>query len=123
MPLWNSLLGTSRLGLVRQAIGVSIGLEEHQARFIGQGARTGGVLSTDQKLASKEVREQLREEWQRLQVGPKNSGATAILEQEGPAMVQMGKRYVNGPISSYCERWKAKGEKFFALGGVGAFLV
>jgi HK97 family phage portal protein len=66
---------------VRQLIGVSIGLEEHQARFIGQGARTGGVLSTDQKFANKEVREQLREEWRRLQAGPKNSGATAILEQ------------------------------------------
>jgi len=147
MPLWNSLLGTSRLGLVRQSIGVSIGLEEHQARFIGQGARTGGVLSTDQKFANKEVREQLREEWQRLQAGPKNSGATAILEQglkwqplglsmvdaqfidsrkfqlrdvarafdvppyklaiegesEGPAMVQMGQQYLNGPISGYCE--------------------
>ena len=81
MPMWNSLLGTSRLGMVRQSIGVSIGLEEHQARFIGQGARTGGVLSTDQKFANKEIREQLREEWQRLQAGPKNSGATAILEQ------------------------------------------
>jgi HK97 family phage portal protein len=166
MPLWNSLLGTSRLGLVRQSIGVSIGLEEHQARFIGQGARTGGVLSTDQKFANKEVREQLREEWQRLQAGPKNSGATAILEQglkwqplglsmvdaqfidsrkfqlrdvarafevppyklaiegesEGPAMVQMGQQYLNGPISGYCERWKAKGEKFFDLDGVEAFL-
>ena len=29
----------------------------HQARFVGQGARTGGVLSTDQKFASKEIRE------------------------------------------------------------------
>ena len=29
---------------------------------------------------------------------------------------------MNGPISSYCERWKAKGEKFFDLDGVDAFL-
>jgi hypothetical protein len=41
-------------------LGLGFGLEEHQARFVGQGARTGGVLSTDQKFASKETREQLR---------------------------------------------------------------
>jgi len=166
LPQWNSLLGSSRLSMVRQSIGIGIGLEEHQARFIGQGARTGGVLATDQKFASKEVREQLREEWQRLQGGPRNSGATAILEQglkwqplgltmvdsqfiesrnfqirdvarafdvppyklaiegenEGPAMVQMGQQYLNGPISGYCERWKAKGEKFFGLDGDDLFL-
>ena len=166
LPMWNSLLGSSRLSMVRQSIGLSMGLEEHQARFVGQGARTGGVLSTDQKFASKEVREQLRDEWQRLQSGPRNSGATAILEQglkwqplgltmvdsqfiesrnfqlrdiarafdvppyklaiegetEGPAMVQMGQEYLNGPISGYCERWKARGEKFFDLDGDDAFL-
>jgi HK97 family phage portal protein len=163
---WNSLLGSSRLTMVRESIGLGIGLEEHQARFVGQGARTGGVLSTDQKFASKEVREQLREEWARLQAGPKNSGATAILEQglkwqslglsmvdaqfiesrkfqlrdiarafdvppyklaiegeaEGPAMVQMGQEYLNGPISGYCERWKAKGEQFFEIDGEELFL-
>ena len=166
LPMYNSLLGSSRLSLVRESLGLGIGLEEHQARFVGQGARTGGVLSTDQKFASKEVREQLREEWQRLQAGPRNSGATAILEQglkwqalglsmvdsqfiesrnfqlrdiarafdvppyklaiegetEGPAMVQMGQQYLNGPISGYCERWKAKGEQFYELDGDDTFL-
>ena len=29
---------------------------------------------------------------------------------------------MNGPISGYCERWKAKGEKFFELDGEEAFL-
>lgn len=163
---WNSLLGSSRLSMVRESVGLSIGLEEHQARFVGQGARTGGVLTSEQKFASKEVRDQLRSEWQRLQAGPRNSGATAILEQglkwqplgltmvdsqfiesrnfqirdiarafnvppyklaiegetEGPAMVQQSQGYLNGPISGYCERWKAKGEKFFALDGEELFL-
>ena len=166
LPMWNSLLGSSRLSLVRESIGLGIGLEEHQARFVGQGARTGGVLSTDQKFASPEIRNQLRDEWQRLQAGPRNSGATAVLEQglkwmplglsmvdsqfiesrnfqlrdiarafdvppyklaiegetEGPAMVQMGQQYLNGPISGYCERWTAKCEQFHGLDGVGAFL-
>ncbi len=62
---------------MRESLGLGIGLEEHQARCVGQGARTGGALSTDQKFASKEI----REEWQHLQAGPLNSGATAIQEQ------------------------------------------
>lgn len=163
---WNSLLGSSRLAMVRESIGLSIGLEKHQARFVGQGARTGGILSTDAKIGSKEAREQIRSEWQRVQGGPTNSGATAILEQglkwqplgltmvdsqfiesrnfqirdiarafnvppyklaiegesEGPAMVQQSQGYLNGPISGYCERWKAKGEKFFGLDGEDLFL-
>lgn len=163
---WNSLLGSSRLAMVRESIGLSIGLEKHQARFVGQGARTGGVLSTEQKFGTKEAREQVRSEWQRVQGGPTNSGATAILEQglkwqplgltmvdsqfiesrnfqirdiarafnmpayklaiegesEGPAMVQAAQEYLNGPISGYCKRWKAKGEKFFDLDGEDIFL-
>ena len=163
---WNSLLGSSRLSMIRESVGLSMGLEEHEARFVGQGARTGGVLSTEQKFGSKEVREQLRSEWQQLQAGARNSGATAILEQglkwqplglsmvdsqfiesrnfqvrdiarafnvppyklaiegetEGPAMIQAGQQYLNGPISGYCERWKAKCEQFFDLDGTDLFL-
>lgn len=166
MPTWNSLMGTSRLSMVRESIGLSIGLEEHQARFVAQGARPGGVLSTDQKFATKESRDQLREEWQRLQGGPRNSGGVAVLEQglkwealgltmvdsqfiesrnfqvrdiarafdvppyklaiegeaEGAAMVQMGQQYLNGPISGYCERWKATFGIFFELDDDDLFL-
>jgi HK97 family phage portal protein len=163
---WNSLLGSSRLSMIRESVGLGMGLEEHQSRFVGQGARTSGALETDQKFASKEAREQIRNEWKTLMSGPRNSGAVAVLEQglkwqplgltmvdsqfiesrnfqirdiarafsvppyklaiegeaEGPAMVQMGQQYLNGPISGYCERWKAKGEKFFELDGEDVFL-
>jgi HK97 family phage portal protein len=162
---WNSLLGSSRLSMVRESIGLSMGLERHQSKFVGQGARTGGILSSDQKLTT-EVRAMLKSEWQKNQGGPANYGATTVLEQglkwqplgltmvdsqfiesrnfqirdiarafnvppyklaiegenEGPAMVQMGQQYLNGPISGYCERWKAKGEKFFGLDGDDLFL-
>jgi len=77
----HSLYGSSRLSMVRESIGLGIGLEEHEARFVGQGARTGGVLSTEGKLATKEAREQIRAEWQRVQSGPRNSGSVAVLEQ------------------------------------------
>lgn len=162
---WNSLLGSSRLTMVRESIGLSIALEKHQARFAGQGARLGGVLQTDAKLAP-EVKAQLASEWAKAKAGPDGSGSTGVLEQglkwqplgltmvdsqfiesrnfqirdiarafnvppyklaiegenEGPAMVQMGQQYLNGPISGYCERWKAKGEKFFGLDGDDLFL-
>lgn len=166
LSTWNSLLGSSRLSMVTETIGVAIGLERHQARFIGQGARVGGVLATEQKFATKEAREGLRAEFQRLQGGARNSGAIAVLEQglkwqplglsmvdsqylesrnfsvrdiarafnfppyrlalegeaEGTAMVQQAQNYLNGPVSGYCERWKAKGEQFFDLDGDDLFL-
>jgi HK97 family phage portal protein len=166
LPTGHSLLGSSRLTMARESIGLSMGLEEHESRFVGQGARTGGVLQTDKAFASKEVREQMREEWKILMAGPRNSGATAILEQglkwqplglsmvdsqfiesrnfqlrdlarafdvpphrlaiegetEGPAMVQAAQGYLNGPISGYCERWKARLEIFFDLDGEDVFL-
>ena len=162
---WNSLLGSRRIWMAREPIGLGMGLEQHQARFTGQGARVGGALKTDGKL-SKEAREMLKSEWQKNQAGPRNSGATAVLEQglewqqvgltmvdaqwiesrefqlrevarvfqlppyklgimgsdSGPSMVQQGQEYLNGPISGYCERWKAKLEKFFDLDGEETFV-
>jgi HK97 family phage portal protein len=165
LPLWNSLLGSNRIGMIRESVGLSIALERHQARFAGQGARPSGLLSTDQKLG-REVRDQLTSDWKAYREGAANSGSTAVLEQglkwqpltltmvdaqfiesrgfglrdiarafnvppyklaiegeaEGPAMVQMGQEYLNGPISGHCERWKASGEKFFGLDGESLFL-
>ena len=162
---WNSLMGSSRIQLARQPVGLGMGLEEHQARFAGQGARLSGVLQTDNKL-SKDVRDQLASQWAKAKGGPRNAGATAVLEEglkwqplgmsmvdaefmasrefqlreiarvfnvpgyklgimgadSGPSMVQQGQDYLNGPISGYCERWKAKLEKFFELNGEEIFI-
>jgi HK97 family phage portal protein len=162
---WNSLLGSNRIAMMRESVGLSMALEQHQARFAGQGARSGGILTTEQKLI-KEVREQLAADWKKQRAGPRNSGNTTILEQglkwqplglsmvdsqfiesrgfqlrdicrafdvppyklaiegenEGPAMVQMGQEYLNGPVSGHCERWKAKCENFFGIDGEDLFL-
>ena len=162
---WNSLLGSSRIQLARQPVGLGMGLEEHQARFAGQGTRLSGYLATDAKIAP-DVKEQLQSQWNKMKAGPRNSGSTAILEQglkwqplgmsmvdaefmasrefqlreiarvfnlpgyklgiqgadSGPSMVQMSQEYLNGPISGYCERWKAKLEKFFDLDGEDVFI-
>jgi len=165
LSTWNSLLGSNRIQMMRESVGLAMGLEQHQARFTGQGARSGGVLTTQGKL-TQEVREQIASDWKKQRSGPRNSGLTTILEQglewkplgltmvdsqfiesrafqlrdvcrafnvppykiaiegesEGPAMVQMGQEYLNGPISGHCERWKATGEKFFGIDGDDLFL-
>jgi hypothetical protein len=87
LPQWNSVIGSSRLSMVRQSIGLSVGRGEYQARFVGQAARTGGLLSTDQKFASKEIREQFRDEWQRLKAGPRN----VTLTQKGCSWTKCGR--------------------------------
>jgi phage portal protein BeeE len=56
-------------------------LEEHQAQFVVWGSRPDGMPSTDRAIRRKRVREQLRDEWERLQAGSRNARATAILEQ------------------------------------------
>ena len=137
-------------------------LRGHRPGSSGRAPAPAACSPRAQKFASKEI----REEWQRLQAGPRNSGAMAIMEQgltwqalglsmvdsqfiesrnfqlrdtarafdvppyklaiegetEGPAMVQMGQRYLNGPISGYCERWKAKAEQFYERDGDETFL-
>lgn len=166
LSLWHSLLGSSRLTMIRESVGLGIGMERHQARFVGQGARPSGTLQTETKFATPEAREQLRSEFQKIMAGPRNSGAIAVLEQglkwqslgltmvdaqfiesrnfqirdicrafgvppykiavegesEGPAIVQMGQEYLNGPISGYCERWTAALEKFWDLDGEDTFV-
>ena len=162
---WNSLWGSSRISLARQGIGLGMSLEEHQARFAGQGTRLSGYLTTDGKL-SKEVRDSLADQWAKAKAGPRNAGATAVLEEglkwsplgmtmvdaefmssrefqlrevarlfnvpayklnilggdTGPSIVQQGQDYLNGPISGYCERWKAKLEMTFGLDEDDVFL-
>lgn len=161
----NSLLGSNRIAMARQPIGLAMSLEEHQARFAGQGARISGFLKTDAKL-SPDARAELARQWQKTKGGPRNAGATAVLEEgltwqpvgmtmvdaefmasrefqlreiarvfqippyklgvagaeAGSTLIQQGQEYLNGPISGYCERWKAKMEKFFALDGEDLFI-
>jgi HK97 family phage portal protein len=79
MSTHHSLLGTSRIGLMQEAIGLGLSLEQHMARLMGQGARPGGVLTTEQKL-TKEVIDRIHAAWQETYAGNRNAGKTAILE-------------------------------------------
>lgn len=77
---WNSLLGTSRVGLMREPIGLALSQEQLSARIAGSGAKLGGVFETDQKL-TQDVIDRLREDFAQKYEGLRNAGKTLFLEQ------------------------------------------
>ena len=77
-PSWNGFEGLDGIRLAREAIGLSLALEEHGARFFGNGAIVGGVLSTDVILKQEQV-EELRASWNEAQSGLSNAYKTALL--------------------------------------------
>jgi HK97 family phage portal protein len=76
----NGLWGVSRIGMAREAIGLSLSQQEQAARFAKNGAHLGGVLQTDKKLSEVDAK-RLRNDWKSLKTGQANAGETAILEQ------------------------------------------
>lgn len=77
-PSWDGWQGLDGVKLAREAIGLSLAAEEHNARMFSNGARLGGVLSTESTL-SKDQLELLRESWKASQGGLANAYKTAIL--------------------------------------------
>lgn len=72
-------VGQSAIQLARQAVGLSLATEKFGAKFFGNGAHVGGVLTHPGKLTP-EAREQARRSWQEAQ-GGENHLRTALLEQ------------------------------------------
>ena len=77
-PSWNTWKGLDGVKLAREAIGLALATEEHGARMFSNGARVGGVLSTDGNLKEDQVKE-LRDSWEKVQGGTSNAYKTAIL--------------------------------------------
>lgn len=75
---WDGVTPIETIKAAREAIGLSLAAEEHSARMFGNGARVGGILSTDLALNETQVAT-LRESWQQTQGGPANAFNTAIL--------------------------------------------
>lgn len=76
----NGLVGSSRIRVAREAIALSLAQEQTAARFVGNGARPSGMLTTDQKLsdtAAARLRADIKENWNGLQ----NAGKLIIGEQ------------------------------------------
>lgn len=80
MALDNSLYGSSRITLAREAIGLALSQQELAGRLSANSTNLGGVLSTDQKL-TKEAAERIKLVWSQRKQGLKNAGDTAVLEQ------------------------------------------
>lgn len=75
---WDGVQGLPGIKLAKEAIGLALSLEEHAARMFGNGAKPGGILTTEGKL-DKEQAQLLRESWQEMQGGNANAYKTAIL--------------------------------------------
>ena len=77
-PSWNGWQGLDGVKLAREAIGMSLAAEEHGARMFKNGARIGGIISTDQPLTESQL-DLLRKTWNEQQGGLENAYKTAFL--------------------------------------------
>lgn len=77
-PSWNGYLGMDAVNLARNAIGLSLATEEFGSALFANGARPGGLLSTDQPLGPEAI-ENIRKQWAAANAGGGNAMKTAML--------------------------------------------
>lgn len=70
--------GLSPIAQAREAVGLSLATEEYGAKFFGNGARPGGVLEHPGIVKDPE---KLRDSWNQVYQGSKNSHKVAVLEE------------------------------------------
>jgi HK97 family phage portal protein len=80
--LWRPryFLGLSPIRLAAEQIGTAIATDKHASTFFRQGARPGGVLSTERRLQPK-ARKNLTSSWHDAHGGPENLHQIALLEE------------------------------------------
>lgn len=71
-------MGLDATRVAREAIGLSLVMEEHAARFFSNGANGGDMLSTDQDLKQSQI-DRLKEQWSENYAGTANAYKTAIM--------------------------------------------
>jgi len=76
----DGMWGYSPVELMRNAIGLTLGLEKFGGKFFGNGARPGGVLEHPGKLGP-EAGKNLRASWNEMHMGLDNAQKVAILEE------------------------------------------
>jgi HK97 family phage portal protein len=76
----DGLYGYSPVQLMKNAIGLTLGMEKFGAKFFGNGARPGGVLEHPGKLST-DAQSRLRASWNEMHQGLDNSHKVAILEE------------------------------------------
>lgn len=75
---FDGIIGVSPITYAREAMGLALATEEFGARFFGNGARPGGVLEHPGVVKDPE---RLRESWNKVYQGTKNSHKVAVLEE------------------------------------------
>jgi len=78
-PSWDGVVGLDAVRNARESIGLSLAAEEYGASLFANGARPGGLLTTNQNL-NLEQKAQLVDAWQKAHEGGGNAMKTAVLE-------------------------------------------
>jgi hypothetical protein len=92
----DGFVGVSPIAAAREAVGLSLATEEHGARTFGNGARPGGVLTSDKPL-SPDAKVRLKDSWNQTQSGLENAGKTAVLS-DGLKWQQIGMTKRGQPV-------------------------
>jgi HK97 family phage portal protein len=79
-PSWTSYAGMEFLSLARQALGLSMAIEEGQSKLHGQGVQMPGFYSVDGAL-TKEQHDKLRAWLEKEHAGSANAGRPMILDR------------------------------------------
>ncbi len=77
-PSWDGFVGLDAVKYAREALGLALAAEEHSARMFSNGARVGGILTTD-TTPKPEDRAEMRKSWQETYGGLANAFKTALL--------------------------------------------
>lgn len=79
-PSWNSWMGMETVNLAREAIGLSMSIEEQQSSFFKSGAQVGGLYSVDGSLTDDQynkLTKWIKDNYE----GAENAGKTMILDR------------------------------------------
>jgi len=75
---WDGFNGLEGIKLAREAIGLALATEEHGSRMFSNGAKVGGVLSTEKTLDAEQLK-LLKSSWVETQEGTENAYKTAVM--------------------------------------------
>ncbi len=75
---YDGIKGLSPIDQAREAVGLALATEEYGAKFFGNGARPGGILEHPGVVKDPE---RLRESWNKVYQGTRNSNKIAVLEE------------------------------------------
>jgi HK97 family phage portal protein len=76
----DGLAGMSRISLAREAVALGLAQEQQAARWMGQGAKPSGMLTTEQKLTP-DAAKRLAQDFKEASAGLQNAGKIIVGEQ------------------------------------------